>query len=332
MRKCLLFSVVFLFATQVTDAQNVTMSDRISEGNMEVVPQEVTGTNKSYMAVYNFKEDKPKSELMIALSRTEIAADMQVENYEKPHEYWLKNDGGNWVADNEHTYYHQEYDNALLSFCYQDPDNSFYPTAGILASQTIFNSDDKWEYVVLDVEIKEKSEIQDGCFWEGVKSKYVEQYKVIKGYKIMNQNGQVAYIPVAKFNNANKYVEDAYGYNLSKFGDLLYMTTIEMVRRSDDGRLEESTGMYVLETSTTKVQSAMRVTNRVSVSGAGGAYSVKVEDARNNEKIILTDMNGRTISSAPASEGLYFQSDGSKIYNVTLSGDKTEENVKFLGE
>ena len=334
MKKLFFLSAVLILAPQAISAQSVAMTDRIGEGAVEVLPKELTSSKaQSLMQVYNFRNTKAKSDLMIAASREDIRANIEISNAENAHEYWLKNVGGNWVADDEHTYFYIPYTNPLLSFHYQDPDNSFYPTAGILASQNIFNSDDNWEYVLLDIENKEKEEVVDNYFWDGVQSKYVEQTKTIKGYKIYNQNGLIVSFPIAELNNENKYVEDAYGYNLAKFGDLLYMTTIEMVRRTDDHRLEEAVGMYVFSASTTKVISASRTTaNRVSVSGGNGAYNIKVENANDGEKVIITDMSGRTIGSAPASEGLSFQSNSTGIYNITLSGDNVKESLKFLGK
>lgn len=81
-----------------------------------------------------------------------------------------------------------------------------------------------------------------------------------------------------------------------------------------------------------KLFSASRTTGRVNVSGGNGIYNIKVENAQDGEKVILTDMSGKTIGSAPAYEGLSFQSIGTGIYNITLSSDKVEENLKFLGK
>ncbi|MBO4499972.1 MAG: hypothetical protein J5732_06945 [Bacteroidaceae bacterium] len=336
MKNFFLFSMMLIPAAQAVDAQNLVMSDRLSGGALEVIPKEVTKDNRTYMAVYNFREEKEKSELMIALSREEIIANLTISNSPSPHDYWMKNSGGGWVEDNEHTtyyHYHQEYENALLAFLYQDPDNSFYPTSGVAISQNIFNSDDNWEYVMLDVEINEKEMIYEDYWWDGVKSKYVEQVKNIKGFKIMNQTGnQIAYIPIAELKNPNKVIEEVHGYALVRIGSLLYMTTMEVVRRIDDQRIEDATGMYVFDTSTSRVVSSMRSTNRISVNGGSGTYNVKVENARDDEKVIITDMSGRTVGSASAKDGIFFQSNGSKIVNITLSADKVEENIKFMGE
>lgn len=334
MKKIFLFSAVLISAAQAITAQNIALTDRIGQGALEVLPKELTSSkNQSLMQVYNFKDTKETSELMIAASREDVKKTIPITNAENAHEYWLKNVGGNWVPDNEHTYFYIPYTDPLLGFYYQDPDNSFYPTATIMASQNVFNSDDNWEYVLLDIENKERAEIVDGSYFgDDIQRKQVEQTKTIKGYKIYNQNGMILNIPVAEIKNENKYIEDAYGYNLVKFDGLLYMTTIEMVRRTDDGRLEEAIGMYVINTSTTKVISASRTTGRVNVSGGSGIYNIKVENAQDGEKVILTDMSGKTIGSAPASEGLSFQSIGTGIYNITLSSDKVEENLKFLGK
>ena len=132
-------------------SQNVIMTDRMSSGGFEPIPKELANDGVAYMAVYDFHDKRTQAELMVARSQSDVKASVKIDNSETASNYWQKSaNGTDWefdFSDNSDS----GYEPTLLSFEYRDVDNSYYPTSKVMISQNLFNSDDKWEYIVADV-------------------------------------------------------------------------------------------------------------------------------------------------------------------------------------
>lgn len=330
MRSCTLTIMALLTAVPSVQAQTVLMTDRMSGGGFEPIPKELSADNVAYMAVYNYHTNRKESELMVARSQTDVKVSVNIDNAGNSGNYWQKSkDGVNWVYDPEMTYLSEEYEPTLLSFIYRDVDNSYYPTSLVYLSQNIFNTDSRWEYVVADVEFSDKPEPESEYSVDGVSHRHVVRTKIIKGFKIMNENGtEVAYCKVPDDKSHNEFTTEIEGYYIARIDGMLYMATIEIVGRTTDNRREYHGGLYLINPSTSSVQAIGRVNSRISVNSTDGGIKVMVSEPGAGESVSLIGMDGKLIDRTPASENVSFPKPGTGIYNVTLTGNNGNESLK----
>lgn len=237
----------------------------------------------------------------------------------------------------------------IMTFIYQDVDNSFYPTANIYASQNIFNTDDSWEFVVADIayeEIPSEDIWLDEYASEQIFYRIVYKIPVLTGYKILNQSGNlVAYCRIPYDMENDKFTFSTQGFSIMKINGNLYMTTFEYLSQDfesyyeyfydgAEGFMEECTGLYIIDPSTSNVKAVSRIANRMTVSGkSNSSLNINVDTPVKNEVIMLTDMTGRTISKTPAVGTLTIDTGNlpTGTYNITLGEDGTvRENIKIL--
>ena len=170
-------------------SQNVIMTDRMSSGGFEPIPKELANDGVAYMAVYDFHDKRTQAELMVARSQSDVKASVKIDNSETASNYWQKSaNGTDWefdFSDNSDS----GYEPTLLSFEYRDVDNSYYPTSKVMISQNLFNSDDKWEYIVADVDFLDTPDQGSESSKDDMTYRHITRIKVIKGFKIMNQDG-----------------------------------------------------------------------------------------------------------------------------------------------
>jgi len=312
-------------------SQNVIMIDRMSSGGFEPIPKELANDGVAYMAVYDFHDERNQAELMVARSQSDVKASVKIKNSEIANSYWQKStDGTNWQFD-----YSDEsnsgYEPTLLSFVYRDVDNSYYPTSRVMISQNLFNSDDKWEYIVADVDFMDTPDKGSEYSDDEKTYRHITRIKVIKGFKIMNQDGtELAYCKMPDSEQHGQFTMELTGYYIAKIDGMLYMSTLELIGRKDDYRKEYHCGMYLINPKTSSVQAIGRVSARMSVSSTDQTINVKVPDAKPGEKVSVTGMDGRLIGTAQASESLSFPrpDSGSGIYNITLQSPDGTETLK----
>ncbi len=326
-------SLALLTVFVSANAQTLLMTDRMSEGGFEPVPVELTVDNSVNMAVFNYHHNRSESELMVAQSQEDIKFSVNIANSQKPNNFWQKSvNGGDWTYDADMSYITDDgYDHTLLSFYYRDVDNSYYPSSRVFASQNIFNNDDKWEYIVADVELLDKPEKDSEYTSDNVTYRHVVRTKKIKGFKIMSQNGtQLAYCEMPDKND--QITNEIEGYYIAKMNGMLYMCTLELIGHTSDSRQEVHSGMYLINPSTNSVQTIGRVLNRMSVNSSAQGITVNISQAQANESVSLTGMDGKLIDSAPASDSVTFSApdNDSNIFNITLQGNGEPENVKVL--
>lgn len=314
-------------------SQNVIMTDRMSSGGFEPIPKELANDGVAYMAVYDFHDERTQAELMVARSQSEVKASVKIDNSETASNYWQKSaNGTDWefdFSDNSDS----GYEPTLLSFEYRDVDNSYYPTSKVMISQNLFNSDDKWEYIVADVDFLDTPDQGSESTKDDMTYRHITRIKVIKGFKIMNQDGtELAYCKMPDSEQHGQYTKEITGYYIAKIDGMLYMSTLELIGRRDDYRTEYHYGMYLINPKTSSVQAIGRVSARMSVSSTDQAITVNISQAQANESVTLTGMDGRLIDSAPASGTVTFPApqNNSDILNISLQGNGESENLKIL--
>ena len=330
MRNSTLTIMALLALCMPVRSQNVIMTDRMSAGGFEPIPKELSNDGVAYMAVYDFHDERTQAELMVARSQTDVKASVNINNSQKASNFWQKStDGTNWEFD--YSTGESGYDPTLLSFAYRDVDNSYYPTSKVMISQNLFNSDDKWEYIVADVDFMDKPENDSEYSDQGVSYRHVVRIKVIKGFSIMNQDGtQLAYCSMPDNSGHHQYTTEIEGYFIAKIDGMLYMSTLEIVGRTDDNRKDYHYGLYLINPKTSSVQAIGRVNARMSVSTTDQAINVMVSDAKAGESVSVTSMDGRLIGTAQASESISFPRPdaGSGIYSIILQGADGTESIK----
>ena len=323
--------MVLLALCMQASSQNVIMIDRMSGGGFEPIPKELTNDGVAYMAVYDFHDERTQAELMVARSQSEVKASGNLNNSETASNYWQKSaNGTDWELD----FYDNSdsgYEPTLLSFAYRDVDNSYYPTSKVMISQNLFNSDDKWEYIVADVDFLDTPDQGSESTKDNMTYRHITRIKVIKGFKIMNQDGtELAYCKMPDSEQHGQFTMEITGYYIAKIDGMLYMSTLELVGRKDDYCTEYHYGMYLINPQTSSVQAIGRVSARMSVSSTDQVINVMVSDAKSGENVSVTGMDGRLIGTAQASEQISFPrpDSGSGIYNITLHGAGTKETIK----
>lgn len=332
MRRTTLTFVTLLALCMPARSQNVIMTDRMSSGGFEPIPKELANDGVAYMAVYDFHDERTQAELMVARSQSEVKASVKIDNSETASNYWQKSaNGTDWefdFSDNSDS----GYEPTLLSFEYRDVDNSYYPTSKVMISQNLFNSDDKWEYIVADVDFLDTPDQGSESTKDDMTYRHITRIKVIKGFKIMNQDGtELAYCKMPDSEQHGQYTKEITGYYIAKIDGMLYMSTLELIGRRDDYRTEYHYGMYLINPKTSSVQAIGRVNARMSVSSTDQAINVMVPDAKTGERVSVTGMDGRLIGTAQASESLSFPrpDSGSGIYSITLQSPDGTQSIKM---
>lgn len=331
MRKTTLTVMALLALCMPARSQNVIMTDRMSSGGFEPIPKELANDGVAYMAVYDFHDKRTQAELMVARSQSEVKASVKIDNSETASNYWQKSaNGTDWefdFSDNSDS----GYEPTLLSFEYRDVDNSYYPTSKVMISQNLFNSDDKWEYIVADVDFLDTPDQGSESTQDDMTYRHITRIKVIKGFKIMNQDGtELAYCKMPDSEQHGQFTMELTGYYIAKIDGMLYMSTLELIGRKDDYRTEYHCGMYLINPKTSSIQAIGRVCTRMSVSSTDQTINVMVSDAKSGEKVSVTSMDGRLIGTAQASESLSFPrpDSGSGIYNITLQSPDGTQTLK----
>ena len=332
MRNSTLAIMALLAVFMPARSQNVIMIDRMSSGGFEPIPKELANDGVAYMAVYDFHDERNQAELMVARSQSDVKASVKIKNSETANSYWQKStDGTNWQFDYSDDS-NSGYEPTLLSFVYRDVDNSYYPTSRVMISQNLFNSDDKWEYIVADVDFMDTPDKGSEYSDDDKTYRHITRIKVIKGFKIMNQDGtELAYCKVPDNNKNSQFTIDIQGYYIAKIDGMLYMSTLEKVGHKDDYRTDYHYGLYLINPVTSSVQAIGRVSARMSVSSTDQTINVNVSDAAADESVSVTGMDGKLIGRAQASESISFPipDSGSGIYSITLSGAKETESLKL---
>ena len=246
-----------------------------------------------------------------------------------------------WTKDMDYSLAngYEQYALYLKGFIFQDIDNSFYPTSAIYASQNIFNDDENWEFLTIDVELTQSR--GDGRMYDdGTVRRSVNQSLSVKGIKIMNDQGtQLAYINIPDEEEAKT---TQIGVNsVTVLNGMVYLLTSEDVQKGSgyDYRWKTYEGIYVIDPATTEVKSISRTPSRMSINPTvveqGGRLNIQVSGPGQNDNVTVSSMSGQVLESSGIKEGNAVSFDTGAmpkgIYNVTLRGNGvTPENQRII--
>ncbi len=259
--------------------------------------------------------------------------------------YTVETDTSNvtWTKDLEFSERqgYQEKDFYLASFMYQDIGISLYPTNELYVSQTLFDDDTDWEYIVFDMGFHKNTGNDFKKYSDGKYRRKIEVIPYCKGMKIMDDKGnEEVYISFPdKDDEHTAYVNIRF---ISLIKGSLYIQTDEYVLKGslkdDDYEMIRYNGIYAMNPVTTKVQTIKRAPTRMGINPTvieqGNNLSIQVSEPDEDQKVSVSSMSGQTLKTSGIENGNTSFETGSfpkGVYNVTLHGKGTiVENQRII--
>ena len=241
-----------------------------------------------------------------------------------------------WTKDTEYGspdvyYYHN-----IGKYQYMNVDKSFYPTAPVFVSQNLFNNDDYWEYLSYDIDFIPRY-YDPWTDYEGVVRREVYFRTIVKGIKVMNEEGTVlAYLKMP--DKDNEQTTDVQIMTVSVLNGLIYIITNETVRK-DDNYGNSYEGIYVIDPINTSVKSSMRAPARMELNTTvveqGDRLNIQVSESGVNDNVTISSMSGQVLQTTNVNqENPVLINTGAMpkgIYNVTLRGQgNPTENQRII--
>lgn len=213
-------------------------------------------------------------------------------------------DNAEWTFEGDVDEY--EYDDSPESFCYSDYDANIGFDAGILCTQTLFNDDEKWEYIVPKRGAMKKDvgnyEISDSSEDGFILVRRVYEGRPITGLDIKNEDGET----VASINEITE-LNDVY-----KIGGNIYLS-LYFYDEDGDGEI-----LYKYDPKSTNIKEVSRSEAKKANIRINGRSIMVEADAKDVDEVELIDMGGRkmassnrkgvgnlTINASSAADGVY---------------------------
>ena len=217
------------------------------------------------------------------------------------------------------TYRTSQLVSVLTLFKYRNFDNhlDFQTENQCAVTQSLFNNDDAWEYIVPD--LYETTDMTYGSSQKTAEG--ITIYRTIKkgytsqGYKIVSDDGRT----IAKFNmpflnevwklNGKIYL---YGHGLNGFVEL------------PGGGVSSGYSLYSFDSLTNEIKEVLSSKQRNSfVSVSGGTIDLQLSNEDTDSEAVITSMGGQTTSKYPIAKGhTYVQINAANlskgIYNVSV--------------
>ncbi len=241
-----------------------------------------------------------------------------------------------WTKDTEYgspdVYYYPN----IGKYQYMNVDQSFYPTAPVFVSQNLFNNDDYWEYLSYDIDFIPRY-YDPWTDYEGVVRREVYFRTIVKGIKVMNEEGTVlAYLKMP--DEDNEQTTGVQIMTVSVLNGLIYIITDETVRK-DDNYGNSYEGIYVIDPVNTSVKSSMRAPARMEINTTvveqGDRLNIQVSESGENDNVTISSMSGQVLQTSeinqenPVSVNTAAMPKG--VYNVTLRGNgNPTENQRII--
>ncbi len=206
--------------------------------------------------------------------------------------------------------------------------------AGIYATQTLFNNDEKWEflrpiYTEVVYNTRESDRDDDG----EIDYKEITYRDKVKAYEIVSEGGNVLssfLVPEG----------DDYTPRIVKWDGEVYFG-ISVEKEISHYNYEEYTAIYSIDKNASSVKKiastpAMRVSPALAERNSTVNVTLDAETVKNGGELIITDSNGRTVGRSHVEAGqtsvpVTTDRMGSGVYNITLTekGQKVE-NARII--
>lgn len=188
-----------------------------------------------------------------------------------------------------------------------DYDTNIYCDATVPLTQTLFNDDDKWEYVLPQYGPTEKT-VSDYEPWDEnengmILRRTIEESQPQTGWAIYNEDGN----KIASLEASNSYFETVY-----KFAGNIYILNYE----------NDEDVVYKYDPQLTSIEEVSRSKSKASVVKVNG-HSFRVDtDGQNVDEAVLVDMAGRKVASSRSMDGESLTINATNmpkgVYNVAL--------------
>lgn len=204
---------------------------------------------------------------------------------------------------------------------------------GIYATQTLFNNDEKWEFLrptYKEVAISDSYYERDRDGDGEVDYKQTRYINKLKAYEVISEEGNVlSTIPVPE---GDWY----YPLLIQWDGEVYFGISVEDVEQDDGYYYEEYTIIYSIDKNASSVKKiastpAMRVSPALAERNSTVNVTLDAETVKNGGELIITDSNGRTVGRSHVEAGqtsvpVTTDRMGSGVYNITLTekGQKVE--------
>lgn len=204
---------------------------------------------------------------------------------------------------------------------------------GLLLTQTLFNDDEKYEYLIPDItSVAEKLYSEEDRDGDGVIDYRTFKY-VPKSCNIMNSDGEL----VGTLNFQDNFDTD-YFKLIHWSGKLYFQSETET---KIDGKWEYTQHFYLFERNTTSLKkietpAMFRIAPQITKRYEAVEVEIAEEASRNGGELVVTDMNGRTVytQTVPVGEStmkLHVYNLASGVYGVSyITNGKRIDSSKLI--
>lgn len=257
---------------------------------------------------------------------------------EYPYHYWCVIDGKLWdyiqpyefVYDTENiTWTATGWQSEAYDYCGVEPvmimdydSNALPAVGGLYVSQTLFGTDDKWEYVLPMVEYDKNYRPETDSYSDGVRrvlSRVGCSFPKCAGFMIVTEDGDVAAVVRNEHNAESMYLE-----SVLRVAGNVYLLVVEDVADEEGGKSEYQT-LYAYDQSASAVRAISTVRRGDCFATVeNGVVTVNVDEGMADSDVVISGTSGQTVANAHISSGqtsaLINASQLPKgVYNVTLS-------------
>lgn len=253
--------------------------------------------------------------------------------------YYTISDGAIWLCEIDYDYdypsdnltWGRSADNSSIrheslgSFMYINYDESgrTYGDSGydIHLSQTLFNDDNKWEYLMPVLEEYEKYSIPSYSWKEDcleLRRDYTHTARII-GYNVVSEDGTV----VTSIKPVHSDATEFEIYQMWKLDGHLYLNTVEWGQDSNGESWTYYT-LYIFDNATSSVKEVSTVKARPQMARVqGNAICVNLDEADTDSDLMLSNMSGQVLGQLHVAAGqTRTQMNAAQlpkgVYNLTL--------------
>lgn len=344
MKKIILFSVILAASTMGVNAQNYVLD----EYSYSVTPGDFTVNGKATLVV-NKSDDKESSDYNFAVldenfkEKKTIKIPVRTGMVICERSY---DDGVTWVRDTEHDYA-DELTELEDDFEYKNYDESKFITDDYFAfSQTLFNNDDKWEYLVYEYEEtgeeytytrSASEETENG--WVSFLVKYTYKKTKFKQTNVCSEDGTVlmSFYPSVNVNDCYDYymyIDEIWVLNGKTY--LLIDESWEIEDGEIIDRFYKET-LYELDRETNSVKAVSSNESKKRIAEVqDGVIKVSIDEKDTDSNLTLTNSAGMLIDTQRMPKGkTNAEIDAHRlnkgVYNISLSRHgKVLNSQKFL--
>lgn len=332
--------LIAAFATQFSLSSEALEPYTDSDGHIGFVWPSYLGVQYTYYDYNSYGTKYPTTYYAIVNGQIWECNNYYGTQYEYPIPYTLDEDGDRVYSPEGLTWTREEwsgqdetYYGYLSSIYYADYDNAEGEGLDAYITQTLFNNDSKWEYLVPVFE--EYTEYGNprtytGGYYDKERNEYINDYtnlyfrrSVIHsvhtvGCKVVNEDGNT----LMTFKSQRANCTSFWMENLFLLGGKKYITARE--EWEEDGERQILQTLYLFDTFTTSVQEISSVKGRAPMAiVSGDNIDVTLSDADTNSDLILSNMAGQVVGQKHVAAGetrSHMNAAGMPkgLYNLTL--------------